>query len=792
MARQRETAGGTSRPKRLTVSFVVGATLAVMALAAWVGAPSPPERAPGPDSGVTVRTFTPEADAYVSTAHPDVNYGARRLLRIQAKPKLTTYLRFSLTGLAGRITKVELRMWPWRADPGGYRVSIVPDNSWSEATITSRNAPAAGSVVATAGRVDAESWSTTTVTGPVTPGSVSLALLSATTGEGVYSSRESEHPPQLVVETKPQRDGVAETQGVVGWLGDVAAATASRFAVQDDRGHSMDSLKIAQDPAGDYLGVYHTSVRGRFVTMVASSRDLLRWTYRATLDVHAAQPTIELLPDRSYLVALEADTNGIERPARTWLRFRHYPSRSALLSGKSGRVFNAHHTLAPALGGAEGTPSIVQARLRPDLAHSTITIGFHYHVAGTGDRQAMGTLTNFALWTAVPNKELDAALSGSGLGGDFGDRDTFRYGGREFTVVEARASPGSAWQVFVVDVATRAAERVRISTPAHSSSFANPTVTRLRAPSGAPALAVTLFVPHEGAGRGEAGELVYYWEIEPPPPTPDPVVVAVGDIACRPGEPSTETKCRDKVVAELATRANPTAVLALGDLQYDDGSLANFLSAYDAHWGALRAITYPVPGNHEYSTPRAAGFYRYFGSAATGGGDGYYSFDIGAWHVIALNSECDEVGGCSRGSPQQRWLAADLAAHANRCVLAYWHQPRFSSGPHGSNPAYEPFWEELYAAGVDLVLNGHDHDYERFAPQGPGGLRDAERGIRQFVVGTGGKNRYRFTSVAPNSQVRNNDTFGLLQLTLHADSYDWRFVPEPGKSFTDAGSARCS
>ena len=164
---------------------------------------------------------------------------------------------------------------------------------------------------------------------------------------------------------------------------------------------------------------------------------------------------------------------------------------------------------------------------------------------------------------------------------------------------------------------------------------------------------------------------------------------------------------------------------------------------------------------------------------------------MGGWHLIALNSECAQVGGCATGSRQERWLRADLAAHPARCVLAYWHKPRFSSGMHGNDAAYTALWQALYAAGAELVLVGHDHDYERFAPQTPGGRLDRARGVRQFVVGTGGKTHYGFRAIRANSQVRHSGTFGVLRLTLRPSGYAWRFVPEPGKRFTDTGHGSC-
>jgi hypothetical protein len=281
-----------------------------------------------------------------------------------------------------------------------------------------------------------------------------------------------------------------------------------------------------------------------------------------------------------------------------------------------------------------------------------------------------------------------------------------------------------------------------------------------------------------------------------PVTTGDPIIAAAGDIACDPSDGSfnggngTTNNCRQKAVSDLFVGRNFSAVLALGDIQYEDGASSKYLQSFDPSWGRAKNIIRPAVGNHEYLTAGASGYFNYFGAAAGNSSKGYYSFDIGAWHIIALNSNCSQVGGCGAGSPQEQWLKADLAAHPTMCTLAYWHHPRFSSGQHGSNTSYDAFWRALSAAGAELVLNGHDHDYERFAPQSPSGAADPN-GIQQFVVGTGGKNHYQFMSIQPNSVVRNPDTYGILKLTLHANSYDWQFVPEPGKTFTDSGTRNC-
>ena len=291
----------------------------------------------------------------------------------------------------------------------------------------------------------------------------------------------------------------------------------------------------------------------------------------------------------------------------------------------------------------------------------------------------------------------------------------------------------------------------------------------------------------------------------------DPVIAAAGDIACDPAASSfnagngTATLCRQKYTSDLLVNAGLAAVLPLGDVQYYCGGYQAFLQSYDLSWGRVKAISRPVVGNHEYlTTPDpsgpstgcditndgAAGYFDYFGAAAGNPGQGYYSYDIGAWHLIALNSNCTDAGGCGPLSPQGKWLQADLAAHPNFCTLAYWHTPFFSSGGRAEINSKD-LWQILYDNNVDLILNGHDHIYERFAPQDPNGIADPIRGIRQFTVGTGGSNHTSLAAIAANSEVRDTTTYGVLKLTLHATSYDWRFVPEVGQSFSDSGTGFC-
>ena len=227
-------------------------------------------------------------------------------------------------------------------------------------------------------------------------------------------------------------------------------------------------------------------------------------------------------------------------------------------------------------------------------------------------------------------------------------------------------------------------------------------------------------------------------------------------------------------------------VFTLGDHAYEQGTADEFRRCYEPTWGRHKARTRPAPGNHDYLTSGARPYFEYFGAAAGIDHRGYYSFDLGGWHILSLNSSLP------RSLPAEaKWLREDLAAHPADCVLAYWHIPVYSSGPHGPNPAMREIWSILYKAGADVVLNGHDHIYERFAPQDDKGKRDAEHGIREFIVGTGGGGVYEIGKAAPNSEVRNNTTYGVLKLTLAPGRYAWEFVPIPGGRFRDEGAAAC-
>jgi hypothetical protein len=269
--------------------------------------------------------------------------------------------------------------------------------------------------------------------------------------------------------------------------------------------------------------------------------------------------------------------------------------------------------------------------------------------------------------------------------------------------------------------------------------------------------------------------------IQPNRSRPHPrTIVAAGDI-------SATSIAHQRETSNLVRRLGPTRVLALGDLQYNVGAYDDFRAYYDPTWGRFKGRTIPAPGNHEYETPDAAGYFRYFGDAAAPHGRSYFSVNVGRWHLISLNSNIDRDGK----SPQARWLRRDLRATTSDCMLAFWHHPLFSSGSHhGGDDSVLPFWRALFHARADVVLNGHEHNYERFARQAPNGHAN-RNGIREYVSGAGGKSLYPFASAQPHSQDRVEGRYGVLEMVLRSHSYTWRFVAVGGAVLDKGGPVRC-
>jgi len=282
-----------------------------------------------------------------------------------------------------------------------------------------------------------------------------------------------------------------------------------------------------------------------------------------------------------------------------------------------------------------------------------------------------------------------------------------------------------------------------------------------------------------------------------PQPVSDPVLAGAGDIGSVSGDGDEYTA---QVLDAIFDGNHPGGIFTAGDnMNESTAPYDYYVNYFEPTWGRHKSLIRPSTGNHDYMDTDGVGqgYYDYFNGIdnLTGpAGDrdkGYYSYDLGAWHIVVINSNCSKVGGCDAGSPQENWLRADLAAHPAVCTAAYWHHPRFNSGNHGNSTSMQPIWQALYDYGADVVMNGHAHDYERFAPQDPNGAADPAHGIREFVSGTGGRELHGMVALQPNSEVFNSDAWGILKLTLHPTSYDWQFMPVAGETFADSGSQSC-
>jgi hypothetical protein len=387
----------------------------------------------------------------------------------------------------------------------------------------------------------------------------------------------------------------------------------------------------------------------------------------------------------------------------------------------------------------------------------------------------------------------------------------FTFTGNGFAWVTARSSVRGAARVYVDGIfagnvntySTTSAARLMLFTKSWSTSAKRTVEIRAVGTPGHPRVDLDSFVVLTPVGGSPPpppeptptptpppGPTATPTPTPPPVPTPTPtppggsgsVLVGAGDIA----------SCgltADTATAKLVT-ATAGTVFTAGDNAYESGTPTEYANCYDPTWGAFYDRTFPVPGNHDYVTSGASGYFDYFGTRAGPTGTGWYAFDVGTWRIYALNSNCAVVG-CNAGGAQEQWLRADLVANPRACVMAIWHHPRFSSGEHGNDAEVAPFWNALYDAGAEVIVNGHDHDYERFAQQTPAGASSAARGIREFVVGTGGASLRSFGTVRANSQVRNSSTHGVIKFTLTDAGYSWQFIPIAGKTFTDSGSGVC-
>jgi hypothetical protein len=707
-------------------------------------------------------SFTPVADAYVSSADPGRNFGSRNRLGSDRSPTVNSYLRFQVHGLSGKVVRATLEVYALGSASGrvgaGHDVRAVASTAWSENSITYHNAPAMGATVGSSGLVRPNTWTAVHVT-PLVRGNglLSLAMVGRSATRLYYRSRETNTPPRLVIRTRTRSTTTT-----------TAPTTTTRPA--------PTTTTVATPARPPYRYMYdHDGSASGYDHIAAAGFDL-----------------VDVGPDPSSLDALAP----LKVKGLVWLGDYDNATCSweqsdstirSEVSALKGNPNVAGYFISdePELDSCPNAPA--QHKARSELVKSLDPGRFTLIVLDSNNPDSTST---YAAWKGTsdyqgldpypcrPDKPCDlamidrhiAAADAAGLRywgvvQAFDDSD-WRWPTPDEETAMLQHWAASHWQGYAVFAWRWAGHTldsqpglVDVLTAFNNGAAAAATTTTTTAP--------TSLGPTQTTAAGG-----------------DPVIEAAGDISDESG--------RQKETADLMAADQPTAVLPLGDEAYPDGSSSDYTNYYDPSWGHLKTRTYPVPGNHDYHTSGGAGYLGYFGSAATGpSGQPYHSYDLGSWHLIALNGEVAH----GAGSVQEQWLRADLAAHPSRCVLAYWHEPRWSSGTvHGSDDSFDAFWRDLYAAGADVVLNGHEHNYERFARQTPDGTR-AANGIREFVSGTGGADEgsYPFGTPLATSEVRiPSGNPGVLKLTLHAGSYSWEWKGVPGVSYKDAGSDTCS
>jgi hypothetical protein len=767
------------RPRRsarylgMALALVVGLTVIAVA-----GDDTP---APASPAVTSTRILAAVADAVTRADAPTAKGGTARSLRVDGAPVVRSFLRFNL-GTAGRVQRATLRIHVETPNRTGFSVRKT-SGSWTEASLTHAKAPAVGAAVGASGAVTAGQTVAVDVTSAAEAGgTLNLAMTTSSHTNTRFTSREGgANGPRLELITGTEEGTGGGTEpppagGTADWqpTAPIRAGFYYPWFPEAWRQQGKDPFVVDRPSAGFYDSSSAQAIAGhidamryggmqagisswwgrgrpsdlRFPQLLAAAAGKpFRWAVyhegegqgdpsvgELTADLtylrdHYGKDPSYLRIDGRFVVFVYGDDSETCEMVDRWRQANTVGAYVVL------KVFSGFRDCPTQPDGwHQYGPAVPSSRHLPYSV--SVSPGFF-----KATEPAPRLVRDLARW----ERDVQAMAASSA---QFHLITTFNEWG-EGTAVESSASwPSSSGYGQYLDVLHRIPSAATLST--------------------------TAVAPAE------------------------PVIAAVGDMACDPGDANFKggaggrTSCHQLATSNLLVNRGLAAFLPLGDNQYEDGTLAKFQASYEPSFGRLKAITHPVVGNHEYLTTGAAGHFDYFGAAAGERGQGWYSYDVGDWHLIALNSTCGPVGGCGPDSPQGRWLAADLAAHPDGCTLAYWHHPRFSSGKHGSTAAMIPVWQALYDAGAEVVLSGHDHVYERFAPQDPFGGADAGHGIRQFVVGTGGKNHYAFANPAgiANSEVRNADTFGVLELTLGRGLYSWRFLPSSG-TFTDSGSATC-
>jgi hypothetical protein len=719
----------------VTMSMVnVLPTAAISKLIAWYESPQ---------LQTTSTTFTPNADSYVDSGSSSTNYGSEPQLRADGSPTVRSYLRFNVQGLSGSVTRATLRVYANGPSSGGYDVRSVSNNTWGESTITYSNAPAVGSVLGSSGEFNGGAWTSVNITAYIAGnGSYNLAIAVPDSTAVSFASRESGgNAPQLIVEAQTASTSTpTPTNTETATPSPTATATFTPTSTESPTGTATPTMTpplIETSTATPTLPQQSTDTPTPTATQTptATSSLPISATFTTTADAYVDANN----RSRNYgsSTTLRADGSPI---VRSYLRFN--------LQGLGGTVTRA--TLRVYANSASSGGFQVRGVSSNSWGESTIT---YNNAPAVGNVLASSGSFGSSGWKSV---DITSYVTGNGtysLAITTSSTTAINFRSRE-------AESGARAPQLVIETRsnlplTSTPTATSTSTPSNSPT---PTATQT-ATATAPSDPTATQTPTSDGTSTPSGSVV---------------LVGAGDIAnC--------SRTQDELTAQLLDNI-PGTVFTAGDNAYIDGSYTEYLNCYDPTWGRHKSRTKPSPGNHDYLTSGAAGYFQYFSNIPS-----FYAYNLGSWRIYALNSEIS----VSATSAQVTWLQDDLATSPSQCVLAYWHKPRWSSGAnHGDTTAMQTLWQVLYDAGAEVVVNGHEHNYERFAEMNASGA-SVSQGLREFVVGTGGAGLYPFGTPHPASQVRGNTAYGVLKLTLRPGSYDWEFVPVAGSTFTDSGSSSC-
>jgi acid phosphatase type 7 len=679
-----------------------------------------------------VVAFAPTDDTYADSTAPDRKYGSSAEVRVDSNPVRHAYLRFEVTGLTAPVSRATLRIYSRTAHWLGLEVRSA-STDWDETALTYANAPGfSETVIDSSGSIGLGTWVDLNVTTLVAgDGPVAFALTTSSVTNLPLAMKESGEllAPQLIIEMQtPSSDATT----------------------------SLPDTTAPSEP-----GPTETTPTEPAPTDTTPTDPTPTDTTPTDATPTDTTPTDTTPTDATPTDTTPTDTTPTETSPAPDTSPPSVPVGLAAAGSTSSSISVSWEASSDDVG-VSGYGVYRDGALVESIAETTFTLsgllcGSSYGLAvdafdEAGNRSEVSPAATFAtqacpdrLAPTVPTslRALDATASAVSVAWDASSDDVGVTGYRvyldgvyvattsslEYTFDALECGSGHELGVDAFDAAGNVSDRAALT--ATTAACAT-----------------------------------------------DPVVAIAGDIA---GDGTGDT-----ATAALLDSLQPTAVLTAGDNAYPDGSLAQYNAYYDPTWGRHKDLTFPTPGNHEYLTSGAAGYFSYFGSRAGDPRKGWYSFDLGSWHLISLNSELDH----GVGSEQVTWLTNDLAASGAKCVLAYWHKPRFSAGVYGDGSAFRPFWDALYAAGAEVVINGHDHNYQRYAPMTPAGSRDAARGIREFVVGTGGRSHYDLRADS-RREAADATAYGVLKLTLGQSGYEWAFIPEAGKTYRDFGSESC-